>query len=385
MHNENPVCKAYRAADETRTDVLNFAHHHAKPYLNRAQTRIEPYASKVRPHYSRASSFAQPHFSRAHRAYHSLLHPHILSGHRQAQAAAEPYLQQARSYHAKNVDPQIKHYQRLGRKLYSDNLEPHVERGRAFAQPHLDHAQNVLAPAASKYYSDVAMPYASSSYHTTRKAYVRDVHPRLTDIWSRMIAFLRTHVFPIFGRWHAVYIRPQVDRVMQKIFEAKTKKASMEAIVEAEAKERRLSAEDGTDDLDGASVYLMLTVADSTARTAFIEELREEITEPTEDGAPIGEGKEAIQVEREREGKLQQATSEARLKLEAERDRYEGEIEQLAKTERILLIERLNSIRAAASRDIPARFDPRVRDLKVEAAKLLGKLEKYFERGVLGP
>lgn len=71
-----------------------------------------------------------------------------------------------------------------------------------------------------------------------------------------------------------------------------------------------------------------------------------------------------------------QAVIEKRNALTALHDMYDIEIEKLGQTELKLLAERLTSLRSAALRDIPVRFDLAVKNYKVDCDKWVGRLEK---------
>lgn len=71
-----------------------------------------------------------------------------------------------------------------------------------------------------------------------------------------------------------------------------------------------------------------------------------------------------------------QAALEKRAALVALHDMYDVEIEKLGQTELKLLAERLTSLRSAALRDIPVRFDLAVKNYKVDCDKWVGRLEK---------
>lgn len=71
-----------------------------------------------------------------------------------------------------------------------------------------------------------------------------------------------------------------------------------------------------------------------------------------------------------------QAAVEKRAALVALHDMYDVEIEKLGQTELKLLAERLTSLRSAALRDIPVRFDVALQNYKLDCDKWVSRLEK---------
>lgn len=71
-----------------------------------------------------------------------------------------------------------------------------------------------------------------------------------------------------------------------------------------------------------------------------------------------------------------QAAVEKRAALVALHDMYDVEIEKLGQTELKLLAERLTSLRSAALRDIPVRFDLALQNYKLDCDKWVSRVEK---------
>lgn len=71
-----------------------------------------------------------------------------------------------------------------------------------------------------------------------------------------------------------------------------------------------------------------------------------------------------------------EAAVEKRAALVALHDMYDVEIEKLGQTELKLLAERLTSLRSAALRDIPVRFDLALKNYKDDCDKWIGRVER---------
>ena len=122
---------------------------------------------------------------------------------------------------------------------------------------------------------------------------------------------------------------------------------------------------------------ILMTIA------AHIRELRAEIAEPALSSAPAAASQETVvQEQRAKQEDLDKALLEKRLSVQASEKSYASEIEKLGQREKMLLVERLTSLRNSAVKDIDYRFESRLRDFNNDGQKAIKKLEKYFEKAV---
>jgi hypothetical protein len=271
------ICRTYDTVEAQRHEIVRYAEPHLRPYLNRAQHKLEPYVERVKPYsdrlvplYYRAESVAKPLAAKGQTLYFTHLHPRILARFQHAQDILRPYLDRlSEEYHGR-VSPIIAHYQETSLAWYSAHVEPHLERlseqargvtGRVY--PRYDKARSIivpayrraataiapLGPASRQFYVETFRPFAIRSYRTSHHTYVTHVHPRLLEVLRVVKAAV--------GRFHSLYIRPQLEKIHAKIFEYKTKKA--EKLAEREmATEVEHKSEEGLDELNGG--YLFLSV-----------------------------------------------------------------------------------------------------------------------------
>lgn len=395
---EHAVCRAFDELTEERARAIAFMRGHAQPYLDRASASLEPYVAPVRPHVERASALARPVLSRAQRSFDSTVQPALTGAYHQAERLTRPSRELASERYRTDVDPHVQRYSKLGRNLYAANVDPHVQLLSTQAGDAYERAQELMRPAyeralpaAQHAYAKMLVPAATTSYATSRDVYRKHVYPGVRTLAKTSLRLWRTRAMPMIGRFYSLYIQPPLDRVREKVFEHRAKSAGSDAAAGVKEEIKRVREEEKLDDLDGASTCplrraLMQPDFIADLKSTVIEyeepETAESDATPTLETPAEVQQREAVQAEAAsaKAAELEAATRERRTKVEKLLDTYSADIEKLGAAEGRLLVERLNSLRRAASSDIPARFEPRVRSLTTDGDRMIAKLDKYFER-----
>ena len=107
-----------------------------------------------------------------------------------------------------------------------------------------------VRPYQDIYTRDVA-PYLSQAYvyslatgGTLYTTYVNQVHPTVVASLQQLHSFYINHVDPATRRAYSLYVRPQVERLLAKVFERKAHATGSEAIAQAK-QEVKVAAKEG--------------------------------------------------------------------------------------------------------------------------------------------
>ena len=240
------------------------------PYLVQLRSKADPYLEKALPYWTKADSTLRPLYVKTdatlrplfHRlvaGYQSQAHPRLLKAIEASQGATKPYGVLANKYYAAYLAPSVEWYSRAGKEWYASNAERYVSTVSKEGRFYVKHAYDYVSPlyyeglpAASNYYHSRFLPVARSTYATSRKAYVEQVHPRLVVAGSHLHAFYKSKVLPALQRFYSLYIAPQVDKITERIFEYRTKKFKSDAVAHVEKVEEEIKIEHDVGDLKGA-------------------------------------------------------------------------------------------------------------------------------------
>lgn len=260
---EYAVCRGFDTATHYRSQVINSIKPYYEPYLHHAQSQADPYLAQLKPHYDRAQGYAQPVISRSQSLYYQQAHPRLMSGFQTGQTQLKPLLNQVEHHWNGIFTKHIKPYQNVGNNLYAANVEPRLRMLRKQSDRHVMPAYNTYrkrldqsVPVVQRWYSKTAQPYLNRSYAMVRHVYFKSIHPRLVTFIRQTIEFLQTRLLPLLRRIHSLYIKPQIDRVTEKVFERRAQQASKDAIVQAEEhaiveEEKKV---DAAEQLDGKAI-----------------------------------------------------------------------------------------------------------------------------------
>ncbi len=122
----------------------------------------------------------------------------------------DPYVKQAHSYHKKNVQPRI------------DTVHKAVK-------PYHDIYKRDVSP-----YVDRAYQYSLHSSSVSYAFYMDKVHPRAVKGLKQIYSFLVNHVDPAVRRFYSLYVRPQLERLLAKVYERKAHYLGSDAIKTAQ-------------------------------------------------------------------------------------------------------------------------------------------------------
>ncbi|KEI36476.1 uncharacterized protein L969DRAFT_97213 [Mixia osmundae IAM 14324] len=364
------VCRGFNGAEHHASAALKKLKPHLSPYLAHA----DPYLDRLQPYTDRAEQFVKP----INDAYETHVHPRVLKLFSHTHQTARPWFNHAHKQYKSNLHPTVSKYQKLAAEVYELNIDPHVNTASSMAKQYSDQAYSVVSPAytsatnvvrksvpVAQQYVSAAQPHIVKTYETTRDTYTTHVHPLVIDLSRHSGSFLQSKILPWLRRFHSLYIKPQTDKIYAKVFEYKTAKVASDVAADAE-EEIKLFEEVSDSDEDEETVLL---------------ELKQDVSHDAEGLADGAVDADAIIPDTATPVPAQDpAVSEKRHKVESALATYEKEIDQLALRERNLLIQRLTALRNSASSDIPARFEPRLREIQDDATGYLSKLAKYFSK-----
>ena len=221
------------SANDSRPVCRNLAHAHdqlapvVKPYIHLAQQKAEPYTRPVvdaaTPWVNRAHKVSRPIYREANKRGRLIWKKRIDPARRRALKNAhkqlDPYLRQAQHYHRTNV------------------------------QPYLDTAHKAVKPYYDIYHRDVS-PYVQQAYqyslHSSSVSYafyMDKVHPRVVQSLQQLYSFFVNHVDPAVRRFYSLYVRPQLERLLEKVYERKAHWLGSKAIKTAQ-QEMKQTAKD---------------------------------------------------------------------------------------------------------------------------------------------
>ena len=91
----------------------------------------------------------------------------------------------------------------------------------------------------------VEKSYAASAHTLTTSSafYVQSAHPQVVSLSKQLYRFWTNHLAPALARAYSVYVRPQVDKLMGKIFKGRAYQMSTEAVREAKEGVRKASGD----------------------------------------------------------------------------------------------------------------------------------------------
>ena len=230
------------------------------PYLIEVQARAEPYMKKARPYVSQADRVVRPQVQRAASTYQHTIHPALIKGMERSQAATKPYVASLRKQYQLSLEPSVEWYSHALEEWYKSNAQPHLNKADKTLRTHSKQAYDFLAPVyhtgvplAQKHYRHSFLPFAKSSYRTSRTTYVKQVHPRLLTVGCHVRAFYQTKVLPALQRFYSLFIAPQLDKISERIFEYRTKKSRAEAAEHVRTVEKEVLKEADADNFEGES------------------------------------------------------------------------------------------------------------------------------------
>ncbi|GAA5822004.1 hypothetical protein JCM3770_001629 [Rhodotorula araucariae] len=351
-----------------------------EPYVAQVQHRTQPYIAKVLPYYARADRLVRPRLATASARYHSHLYPAFASAVHRSQELTRPYTVKLKNQYRRTLAPSVEWYSLALEKWWAARLEPHVSRAATHIRTVSAGAHRAVAPVwthgvplAQHHWRAHLVPFSRAAYGTSRRTYVSHVYPRAVTLWRGARGVYRARVLPALRRFWSRFIAPQLDKINERIFEYKAKRAKLDAIERVEKAGEKIAKEHGEDDIED---FINDLRKDAKAADAASADPAPAI--PAEEAPPPYSASVPPPPPSAEEAAAQRG--EKRAALEALQAAYEGEIAALGQAEHRLLVGRLAEIRAAAAADIPQRFDAALEALDDEGDKMVGRLGKYFAR-----
>lgn len=249
----------------------------------------------------------------------------------------------------------------------------HTEQARASAD-----LQKTVKPYQDIYTRDVA-PYLSQAYaysltasHASYTFYVGRVHPLVVSSLRQLHAFYVNHADPAMRRAYSLYVRPQIDRLLAKIFERKAHATGSEAIRQTKQDVREVRAE------GDAKTKAAVDEAEASARKSqedpsVVDRIKQAAT------AAVGRGDED-------EDPIEVAKLDAELDAELEKineqlDAWLVGLKKLESQEYVLVTQRIAELRNRKLADLPDHFATLSEThVEEEVASILVKLEKVFNK-----
>ncbi|KAJ1021370.1 hypothetical protein NDA18_005608 [Ustilago nuda] len=215
-----PVCRNLAQAHHQLAPIVT-------PYIRRAQKKAEPYTRPViqaaTPWVKRANKVARPIYREADKRGRLIWKKRIDPARRRALKKArkriDPYVQKAHSYHKRNV-------------------QPHINTAHKAVKPYHDIYQRDVSP-----YVDRAYQYSLQSPSVSYAFYMDKVQPRVVHAIKQVYSFFVNHVGPAVRRFYSFYVRPQLDRLIVKVYQRKAHYLGSDAIKTAQSEMKQAAKE----------------------------------------------------------------------------------------------------------------------------------------------
>ncbi len=301
---ERPVCRGLAHGKQALQPLV-------APYLHAAQQRIEPYVRPVAPYahaaYKRAAPIARAAAKESKKAYKKHAVPLQRRTLKRARAYSDPYVRSASARYAASVQPHVDAAAkalRPYRDIYWRDVHPALQRSYALS---LD-----TAARSSSFYLASVHPQLVASYHA--------LQPRLADAYRALLRFWSHHLAPALARAYALYVRPQVDRVLDKVWKGRSHQVSSEAIRQVrqgihEAKQKSEHAVSSA--VGAASTSILSSTAAAAASSVYSTQAA------SQSAAAAKQAAQAAEEEQKAAVADRKAKAEAEAEAELLRERFE--------------------------------------------------------------
>ncbi|GAA5879671.1 hypothetical protein JCM3774_002402 [Rhodotorula dairenensis] len=343
--------------------------HHLEPYWLETRKHLRPYYEVVEPYYQRVDQLARPRLADARRVYREKVLPFGAKSFKAAQNAVKPVTSRLAQQYERSLAPSVEWYSESLQRQYSPHVQHAKELYRQHVAPRANDAIRLASEAARRsqhHWTTHLVPFSQQVYSATRQTYTTQVHPRTVTLSRHATHFWRTRVMPTLLRFWSRFIAPQLDKIRERIFEYKSKKAKLDAMERVDKASVLLAEEQKADEVED-----------------FIKDLRDEkvtdqAAEVVEEAPPVYSATHAPPPPSPEDAAKLRA--EKRAALEARHTTYEQEIARLGQAEYSLLVDRLVELREQSQEDITARFEASLESLDDEGDLMVGRLGKYFAR-----
>lgn len=228
------------------------------PYYQEVQLKVTPYIEQVKPYYNQATTFLTPHLETSIEFYNSQVEPRFYQLLEFIQIQSKPLIAEGYKHYQSTLAPSVEWYTNFIKEWYNQNIQRHYLLVQSTITTYYTKVYDYVSPLyyeglpiLQKHYTQTIKPITLSTYRTSKKTYVEQIHPRLLTGGSHALGFYKSTVLPGLQRFWSLYIAPQVDEIRGKIYEYRTKKLEIEVEKEVEVLKEVLKQEIEVDDLDG--------------------------------------------------------------------------------------------------------------------------------------
>lgn len=262
-NSDRAVCRALTGT----SDQLRQYEPYVRPYVKQAQAHLEPYWAEthkhvrpyldlVAPHYRKADRFARPHLATVVRLYHERAVPIVASASRRARALVQPLVIKLSKQYERSIAPSIEWYSESLSRKYAPQLAHADAFRRETVVPAFRNSLQAVRDAAESgqhHWQAHLVPFTRRAYSSSRQIYLHQVHPRVITVSRQAARVWRTRVSPTLVRFWSRFIAPQLDKIRERIFEYKSKKAQVEAAARVEKASVEIARDQERAEVEGES------------------------------------------------------------------------------------------------------------------------------------
>ncbi|PWN24852.1 hypothetical protein BDZ90DRAFT_98156 [Jaminaea rosea] len=321
------------------------------PYIASAQARVQPhvqpYVDVATPYAKAAWKTSKPYYRYAAKqgrwAYNKHVEPRRKVADKKVRNWVQPRWAATRQVVDEWTQPAYKQAVPLMR-IYRHDVHPHLERG---------YAQSLALGSA------------------TYGAYVTHGHPLVVSSARHSHSFYVNHVDPAVRRAYALYIRPQMDKLLAKAFGHRASKAGSEAVKAAkgEAKQVRQEAKQVEREKKEQAKASAIRAQEDPSLADRINKVADHVT-----GGPLAAPDPAASAASDASRAVEaQSTKE---QLEA----WEAGLAQLIEKEYTLVTARFGELRTRFAEGLPERFEVLTEDVELEVEGIFARLTKALNK-----
>lgn len=244
------VCQSFKDLEGYRNQAVSYIKPVYQPYVDHARTvaqpYYEPYVKASRPHVERAQKVLRPQAVKARANFDRHVKPRLLDAVTHSHKRFRPHADRLSREYSRLTDPYVKRYSTLATEFYDLNVKPTydelVKEGRKVVMPLYRQSTAYVQPFVRKAYpatqhhlKHTVLPFASSSYATSRKIYGEQVHPLVMSGGKGLLEFVRIRLVPALGRFRSRYISPQLNKIQDRAFAYKAKSVAKEKVANLDA------------------------------------------------------------------------------------------------------------------------------------------------------
>lgn len=244
QRNDDAFCTGLSALDRGRSALVAKVDQLGQPYLEQAQHHLQPYWEPLQPHYQALRSHTDPAAARAQQFYDDTVYPLALEYYQQARARAGPLQQDLLVAYHQHGKPIVQRYAKFYGSLWRLNVAPalarlqqragvEAERALLYVQHRFDTFQAEHFPALHAWTTDTLYPalralgrFIHQALRTAHRIFVFHIYPAGKKACLVTSQTVSGNVLPQLRRWHSLYITPQMDRVVERVWQHRAEQLS---------------------------------------------------------------------------------------------------------------------------------------------------------------